>query len=77
VILAEHGGTGGDPNRWQPVCEDVEANFADSESVPKRFGNPMSRCIRWAELWIGAGQSTDRSEILEKLAGSDFRPPIR
>jgi len=76
-VLAEHGGTGGDPNRWQPVCEDVEANFGDSEAVPKRFRNPLSRCIRWAELWTGAGKSIDRSEILTDLAKDDFEPPVR
>ena len=76
-ILAEHGGTGGDPNRWQPICEDVEANFVGSETVPKRFRNAMSRCIRWAALWTGPGKSIDRSEILRDLAKDDFEPPVR
>lgn len=76
-ILAEHDGTGGDPDRWQPVCEDVEANFVGEEIVPKRFRNSMSRCVRWSELWTGAGQSTDRSEILTVLARDDFEPPVR
>jgi len=76
-ILAENPGTGGDPDRWNPVCEDVEANFPDSEKVPARFRNPMSRCIRWADLWTGAGQSTSRGEILAKLAQYDFQPPVR
>lgn len=76
-ILAEHDGTGGDPDRWQPVCEDVEANFVGAETVPKRFRNSLSRCIRWAELWTGAGKSIDRSEILTDLAKDDFEPPIR
>ena len=75
--LDEHGGTGGDPDRWRPVCEDVEANFPDSEEVPKRFRNVMSRCTRWAELWTGAGRSTSRAEILALLADHDFRPPVR
>lgn len=76
-VLAEHQGTGGNPDRWQPVCEDVEANFADTRGVPKRFRNAMSRCVRWSELWAGAGQSTSRSDILAALAEYDFRPRAR
>ncbi len=76
-VLAEQSGTGGNPNRWQPVCEDVEANFPDAEGVPKAFRNPMSRCVRWADLWNGPGKSTSRSEILKELAEYDFEPPVR
>lgn len=76
-VLAEHGGTGGDPNRWNPVCEDVEANFPIAEEVPKRWRNSMSRCIRWGGLWTGTGRSTDRVEILKRLAGVEFQPPVR
>jgi hypothetical protein len=76
-VLAEHQGTGGNPDRWQPVCEDVEANFEDSRGVPKRFRNAMSRCIHWSELWTGAGRSTSRAEILAKLAEDHFQPSIR
>lgn len=76
-ILAENGGTGGDPDRWQPVCEDVKANFRDSDGVPKRFRSQMSRCVRWADLWTGSGQSTDRTAILDELAEDDFQPPLR
>jgi hypothetical protein len=76
-ILAEHGGTGGDPNRWSPVCEDVEANFPEATDVPKRFRNSMSRCIRWAELWEGPGANTDRADILERLAEYEFQPSVR
>jgi hypothetical protein len=76
-VLAENPGAGGDPNRWQPVCEDVEANFPDADGVPKRFRTAMSRCIRWAELWTGSGRSTDRAAILTNLAEYDFEPPVR
>ena len=76
-VLAEQSGTGGNPSRWQPVCEDVEANFPDAEGVPKAFRNPMSRCVRWAELWNGPGKTTSRSEILRQLAENDFEPPVR
>jgi hypothetical protein len=76
-VLAENGGTGGDPDRWQPVCEDVEANFLEGETVPKRFRNSMSRCIRWAELWPGPGPATSREEILQSLAEYEFQPPVR
>lgn len=76
-VLAEHGGTGGNPDRWLPVCEDVEANFADSQTVPKRFRSAMGRCIRWSELWTGVGQSTVRSDILAALAEYDYQPPAR
>lgn len=76
-VLAENDGTGGDPNRWRPVCEDVEANFPDSETVPKRFRSSMGRCIRWTELWTGAGQETSREDILRSLAEDEFQPPVR
>lgn len=76
-VLAEHPGTGGDPDRWSPICEDVEANFVDSDEIPKRFRNPMSRCVRWAEMWSDLRETTDRSAILKKLAESDFQPPVR
>ena len=76
-VLAENSGTGGDPNRWQPVCEDVEANFPGADGVPKRFRNSMSRCVRWAELWTGPGSDTDRVAILAKLAEDDFEPSLR
>lgn len=76
-VLSESGGTGGNPDRWQPVCEDVEANFPDAEEVPKRIRSAMSRCIRWETLWTGAGKSTSRADILEQLAEYDFEPPVR
>ena len=76
-VLAEHQGTGGNPDRWSPVCEDVEANFPDAEGVPKRFRYEMERCVRWQELWTGPGKSTSRSEILENLAQFDFEPSVR
>jgi hypothetical protein len=76
-VIAEHEGTGGNPDRWQPVCEDVEANLANSPKVPKRFRGALNRCIRWADLWIGKGRSTSRSEILAELARFDFEPSTR
>jgi hypothetical protein len=76
-VIAEHAGTGGNPDRWQPVCEDVEANFPESREVPKRFREAMHRCVRWADLWTGKGQTTSRSEILAELARFDFEPPTR
>lgn len=75
-VLAENQGTGGNPDRWQPVCEDVEANFPDAQGVPKRFRNQMGRCIRWSKLWTAGGQSTSRSEILGDLAEYDFQPSV-
>ena len=74
-ILGQHGGTGGDPNRWQPICEDVEANFPDDTVVPRRFRNAMSRCIRWSTLWSSEGQKS-RADILTQLEKHEFRPPI-
>lgn len=76
-VLAKDQGSGGNPDRWQPVCEDVEANFPDAQGVPKRFRNQMGRCARWSELWTAGGQSTSRSEILADLARYDFQPPVR
>jgi len=76
-VLAEDSGTGGDPDRWQPVCEDVEANFPGSEKVPSRFRSQMGRCFRWDSLWTGAGTSTSRADILRQLAEVDFEPPVR
>jgi len=76
-VLAESTGTGGNPDHWQPICEDVEANFDASDGVPKAFRNSMSRCIRWETLWTGAGKSTSRADILEQLAEYDFEPPVR
>ena len=77
AVLAESDGAGGNPDHWKPVCEDVEANFPDAAGVPGAFRNPMSRCIRWAELWTGSGKATSRAEILEQLAEYDFAPPLR
>lgn len=76
-VLAEQQGTGGNPDRWRPVCEDVEANFRDADGVPKRFRNAMVRCIRWSELWTGTGSSTSRTQILDELAAYEFEPPLR
>ncbi len=77
VVLAQSDGAGGDPERWAPVCEDVEANFSGGGEVPKRFRSEMSRCVRWADLWNGVGKSTSRSAILAELAEYDFQPPLR
>ena len=76
-ILAEDDGSGGDPDRWQPICEDVKANFAGADKVPGRYRNPMSRCVDWATLWTGAGTGTSRAAILAQLAEFDFAPPLR
>ncbi len=76
-ILAEQTGTGGNPDRWQPVCEDVEANFPGSDNVPRAFRNAMSQCLLWNTLWTGEGKSTSRTEILAELAEDDFEPPVR
>jgi hypothetical protein len=76
-ILIERGGTGGNPDRWEPVCEDVEANFPEAQEVPRAFRRAMNRCVRWSDLWNGTGQSTSRPEILRALADYDFEPPIR
>lgn len=76
-VLAESPGTGGNPDRWQPICEDVEANFADDRGVPKRFRGALKRCVRWIDLWLGAGRGTSRSAMLAEMAQSDFRPPVQ
>lgn len=76
-VLAEQNGTGGNPDRWQPLCEDVEANFPVHQGVPRAFKSAMNRCIRWADLWNGTGKSTARTEILKALAEHDFEPPVR
>jgi len=76
-ILSESGGTGGNPDRWQPVCEDVEANFPGDRGVPRAFRSSMSRCVRWDTLWSDAGQPTSRANILRDLAEYDFQPPVR
>lgn len=75
-VLAEIKGTGGNPDGWQPVCEDVEANFPDAQGVPGAFRSSMNRCLRWVDLWTGAGRSTSRTEILEELAEYGFEPPV-
>ncbi len=76
-VLGESDGAGGNPVGWQPVCEDVEANFPESQGVPRAYRSSMSRCVRWADLWNGPGQNTSRTEILEDLAEYDFEPPVR
>lgn len=76
TVLAESAGTGGDPDRWQPICEDVEANFPGAETVPRRFRGAMKECVRWGDLWLGLGAATSRSEILAMLAEHEFEPPV-
>jgi len=75
-VLVKNDGTGGNPDQWQPVCEDVEANFPDAQGVPRAFRSSMGRCVRWGTLWSGAGK-TARAEILRQLADHDFEPPVR
>ena len=76
-VLGESKGAGGNPDDWQPVCEDIEANFPESQGVPRAYRSSMSRCARWADLWNGPGKETSRTEILEDLAEYDFEPPVR
>lgn len=76
-VLTEQSGTGGNPDRWHRVCEDVEANFSEAQGVPSAFRSAMSNCVRWADLWNSTGKSTSRPEILKELAEHDFEPPVR
>lgn len=76
-VLGESKGAGGNPDDWQPVCEDIEANFPESQGVPRAYRSSMSRCARWADLWNGPAKETSRTEILEDLAEYDFEPPVR
>jgi hypothetical protein len=76
-VLGETKGSGGDPDHWQPICEDVEANFPESQGVPRAYRSSMSRCLPWADLWTGPGKETSRKEILKSLAEHDFEPPVR
>lgn len=76
-VLAESEGSGGNPDRWQPICEDVEANFPDAQGVPGAFRSSMSRCVRWDTLWTDAGLPISRADILRDLAEYDFEPPVR
>ena len=76
-VLSEQRGTGGNPDRWVAVCEDIEANFEDSSGVPLRYRNAMIRCVPWIELWTGPGRETSRAEILAMLADFDFEPPAQ
>ena len=74
-VLAENDGAGGNPDHWQPVCEDVEANFPAAENTPRAYRSSMERCVRWDSLWTGGG-ATSRAEILRQLADHDFEPPV-
>ena len=68
-ILTENTGTGGDPSRWRPICEDIEANFPDAKKVPSVHRTAMSRCVGWPELWPDREPVTPRMEILAKKDG--------
>jgi hypothetical protein len=76
-VLGEHSGTGGNPDRWRPICEDVEANFRGSDGVPRAFRGAMGECVRWETLWSDNSEPTSRYQILETLAEYDFEPPVR
>jgi len=76
-VLAENDGAGGSPDRWQPICEDVEANFPAAENTPRAFRSSMERCVRWDTLWIDVAPSTSRVDLLSQLAEHDFEPPVR
>lgn len=76
-VLAENDGSGGNPDRWQPICEDVEANFPAAENTPRAFRSSMERCVRWDTLWIDVAPSTSRVDILSQLAEHDFEPSVR
>ena len=76
-VLAENDGVGGNPERWQPICEDVEANFPATENTPRAFRSSMERCVRWDTLWSDVAPSTSRADILNRLAEHDFEPPIQ
>lgn len=76
-VLTENDGTGGDPDRWRPLCEDVKANFPDKEKVPGIHSGDMARCIPWNELWADFGVATSREQILEMIDSYEGRPPLR
>jgi len=77
VTVVEDGPTGGDPSEWPPVYEDVQANFPDSEKVPRLYRRDMARCIPWSNLWKGAGEKTSRTDLLAEMGKSDFQPTFR
>lgn len=76
-VLAENDGAGGNPERWQPICEDVEANFPAVENTPRAFRSSMERCVRWDTLWRDGAPSTSRADILSQLAEHDFEPSVQ
>ncbi|MGB3561658.1 MAG: hypothetical protein WBH85_19235 [Thermoanaerobaculia bacterium] len=76
TVVAD-GPTGGDPSQWQPVCEDVEANFAEADKVPRLYRRDMARCTPWSTLWNGAGEQMSRTELLAEMGKSDFQPTFR
>lgn len=76
-VQAENDGAGGNPERWQPICEDVEANFPAVENTPRAFRSSMERCVRWDTLWRDGAPSTSRADILSQLAEHDFEPSVQ
>lgn len=65
--------TGGDPEEWPLVCEEIEANAAEGQELKKSLRKQLEDCVRWAELWPGLDVPS-RDEVREALALFRYRP---
>ncbi len=73
--VTEVEGVGGLPDRWAPLCEEIEAGF-DGDTRSRAEARALEGCVRWASLW-GDVQAPSRDAVRRALEKFDFRPVPR
>jgi hypothetical protein len=70
---AEVDRTGGDPEAWPLLCEEIEANLAPGEKPGRLARRQLAGCVRWGDLWPG-GAAPSREAVRAALQAADFAP---
>ncbi len=64
---------GGNPDRWQEVCEDIQLSLGDDSKIGRSTKRRLNQCAEWKSLWTGS-TVIDRAQVLKGLALFDYRP---
>jgi hypothetical protein len=70
---AEVDRTGGDPEAWPLLCEEIEANLAQGEKPGRLARRQLADCVRWDDLWPGI-KAPSRESVRATLQALGFAP---